>query len=45
MPDRNDALRLLQSWVANEGLRKHMLAVEASVRYYARLYGEDWHVG
>mgnify|MGYP001488429766 CR=1 FL=1 len=31
MPDRNDALRLLEEWVQNEGLRKHMLAVEASV--------------
>lgn len=41
MPDRNDALRLLQEWVENEGLRKHMLAVEASVRHYARLRGGD----
>jgi putative nucleotidyltransferase with HDIG domain len=41
MPDRNDALRLLESWVANEGLRKHMLAVEASVRHYAKLRGAD----
>ncbi len=41
MPDRNDALRLLEAWVENEGLRKHMLAVEASVRYYARLRGAD----
>jgi putative nucleotidyltransferase with HDIG domain len=41
MPDRNDALRLLESWVANEGLRKHMLAVEAAVRHYAKLRGGD----
>ena len=41
MPDRNDALDLLQEWVANEGLRTHMLCVEASVRHYARMRGED----
>jgi putative nucleotidyltransferase with HDIG domain len=41
MPDRNHAIRLLEQWVGNEGLRKHMLAVEASVRHYARLRGAD----
>jgi putative nucleotidyltransferase with HDIG domain len=41
MPNRNDALRLLREWVDNDGLRKHMLAVEASVRHYARLRGAD----
>jgi putative nucleotidyltransferase with HDIG domain len=41
MPDRDDALRLLHEWVDNEGLRKHMLAVEASVRHYAKLRGAD----
>ena len=41
MPDRNEALRLLEAWVENEGLRKHMLAVEASVRHYAKLRGGD----
>lgn len=41
MPDRNEALRLLQSWVENEGLRKHMLAVEAAVRHYAKIRGAD----
>ncbi len=41
MPDRNDALRLLDEWVENEGLRKHMLAVEAAVRHYARLREAD----
>jgi predicted hydrolase (HD superfamily) len=40
-PDRADALALLESWVENEGLRKHMLAVEAAVRHYARMHGED----
>ena len=41
MPNRTDALQLLEQWVDNEGLRKHMLAVEASVRHYARLRGGD----
>ena len=41
IPDRASALALLESWVENEGLRKHMLAVEASVRHYARIHGED----
>ena len=41
MPDRNDAVRLLEEWVENEGLRKHMYAVEAAVRHYARLRGAD----
>lgn len=41
MPDRNDALALLEAWVENEGLRTHMRAVEAAVRHYARLEGAD----
>ena len=41
MPDRNDALALLHQWVENEGLRKHMYAVEAAVRHYARKMGAD----
>lgn len=41
MPDRNDALKLLEEWVDNEGLRTHMRCVEASVRHYARLRGGD----
>ena len=41
IPDRASALALLESWVENEGLRKHMWAVEASVRHYARIHGED----
>ncbi len=39
--NRSASLELLEKWVQNPGLRKHMLAVEASVRYYARIYGED----
>lgn len=41
MPDRADAVALLEEWVANEGLRKHMYAVEAAVRHYARMKGAD----
>ncbi len=41
MPHRTDALALLHEWVASENLRKHMLAVEAAVRHYARMRGRD----
>ncbi len=41
MPDRAEALKLLEEWVENENLRKHMFAVEAAVRSYARRKGED----
>jgi len=41
MPDRSEAVRLLEEWVENEGLRKHMYAVEAAVRRYAELRGAD----
>ncbi len=38
---RDAAWALVTEWTQSESLRKHMLAVEASVRGYARLYGED----
>lgn len=41
MPDRDDALALLDEWVENEGLKNHMRAVEAAVRHYAELRGAD----
>ena len=41
MPDRNDAVALLEEWVENEGLRRHMYGVEAAVRFYARKMGAD----
>jgi predicted hydrolase (HD superfamily) len=44
MPGRDEALALLRQWVENENLRKHMLAVEAAVRHYARLRGRDEEV-
>ena len=40
-PTREDAWQLLCQYTEKEGLRKHALAVEASMRHYARLYGED----
>ena len=38
---RDAAWALLTEWTGSESLRKHALAVEASVRGYARLFGED----
>lgn len=38
---RTDALQLMQAYTQSESLRKHMLAVEASVRGYARAFGEN----
>ena len=38
---RDAAWALLTEWTASESLRKHMLAVEAAVRGYARQFGED----
>lgn len=43
LPTRDAALALMESWTASESLRKHMLAVEAAMRAYARHYGEDEH--
>ena len=41
MPTRDDAWKLLCEYTASESLRKHMLAVEACVRAYARKSGAD----
>jgi putative nucleotidyltransferase with HDIG domain len=41
MPEREEAIALLEEWVENEGLRNHMKAVEAAVRFYARQAGEN----
>ena len=38
---RDAAWALLTEWTRSESLRKHALAVEASVRGYARVFGED----
>jgi predicted hydrolase (HD superfamily) len=39
--DRDAAIALMHEWVQNEALRRHMYAVEASMRAYARELGED----
>jgi len=41
LPDRDEAIRLLEEWVQSEGLRRHMYAVEAALRAYARYFDED----
>jgi putative nucleotidyltransferase with HDIG domain len=38
---RDAAWALLTEWTQSDSLRKHALGVEAAVRGYARLYGED----
>jgi len=40
-PNRDDAWALLNEYTKSESLLKHALAVEAAVRGYARLFGED----
>jgi putative nucleotidyltransferase with HDIG domain len=39
--NREDAWNLVSEWTQSDSLRKHMLAVEAGMRAYARRYGED----
>lgn len=39
--DRPTALALVHEYTRNEALRKHMYAVEAAMRAYARKFGED----
>jgi putative nucleotidyltransferase with HDIG domain len=39
--NRADAWALMTQYTQGESLRKHMLAVEAAVRGYARLWGEN----
>jgi putative nucleotidyltransferase with HDIG domain len=41
MPTREDAWQLVCDWTESDSLRKHMLAVEAAVRAYARRLGGD----
>ena len=39
--NREDAWKLMCEWTESDSLRKHMLAVEAAMRAYARRFGED----
>ena len=39
--NRDDALVIVNQYIKNPSLVRHMLAVEAAMRFYARLYGED----
>ena len=39
--NRSDAYALVCEYTQSESLRRHMLAVEAAVRAYARKFGED----
>ena len=38
---RDEALAIVCEYVKNENLIKHMLCVEAAMRYYAEKFGED----
>ena len=39
--NREEALAIVREYVKNEGLVRHMLSVEAAMRFYAEKYGED----
>lgn len=41
LPDRATAWQIVQEWIQSDSLRKHVLAVEAAVRAYARHFGAD----
>jgi putative nucleotidyltransferase with HDIG domain len=41
LPSRDDALALQHEYTRSDSLRKHMLAVEAAMRAYAKKFGED----
>lgn len=41
MMTRDEALALMHEYTASDSLRKHMYAVEAAMRAYARKFGED----
>jgi putative nucleotidyltransferase with HDIG domain len=39
--NRDETLALVREYVKNEGLVRHMLSVEAAMRFYAAKFGED----
>jgi putative nucleotidyltransferase with HDIG domain len=42
--DRKTALDIVREYVKNENLVRHMLAVEAAMRFYAGKFGEDQEI-
>jgi len=42
--DRSSAIEIVRKYVKNENLIRHMLAVEAAMRFYAEKYGQDTHL-
>ena len=42
--DRSEALSIVREFIKNENLVRHMLAVEAAMRFYAEKFGEDVEV-
>jgi hypothetical protein len=38
---REEAIALVREFIKNEGLVRHMLCVEAAMRFYAEKFGED----
>ncbi len=42
--DRKTALDIVREYVKNENLVRHMLAVEAAMRFYAAKFGEDQEI-
>jgi predicted hydrolase (HD superfamily) len=41
MTSRKEALAILDEFIQNENLKRHMVAVEAAMRDYAIDFGED----
>lgn len=41
LPNREEAWEIVSEWITSDSLRKHVLAVEAAVRGYARHFRED----
>ena len=39
--NRDEAMAIVQDYVQNQNLVRHMLAVEAAMRYYAEVFAED----
>ncbi len=41
MTNRAEALEIVNEYIENKGLFRHMLSVEAAMRFYAKKFGED----